>query len=82
MNTHKQIMNNRKDVIDECKIFTSQEGKCYGPCKRVDGEKCSAYMYPKIKWRLGHCPLASHWIDEISTFKTKTRIGQQKQTKH
>ena len=76
-------LDDRKDIIEECEIFTDQEGLCYGPCKHVDGKKCAAYMDPKTKWRLGHCPLASHWKEDTSMSKSvKKRIGQQKQQKH
>ena len=76
-------LDEREDIIKECEVFTDKKGVSYGPCKRIDGKKCSAYMYPKTKWRVGHCPLASHWKEDISMSKSvKKRIGQQKQQKH
>ena len=82
MNLHAEMMANREGIIKQCEIFTDKEGMNYGPCSRIDGVKCSAYMIPRMKWRLGRCPLATHWIDETNKKKTKSRVGQQKQRKH
>ncbi len=79
---HAQMMKDREDVVDACVIFTDKKGDEHGPCERIDGTKCSAYMLPKAKWRLGRCPLASHWFDEKDQAQSKVRVGQQKQTKH
>ena len=79
---HAEMMAQREDTIEECEIFVDIEGLVHGPCKRKDGTKCSTYMIPKAKWRLDHCPLASHWIDETFKKKAKSRVGQQKQKKH
>ena len=79
---HAEMMVEREIIVKECEIFADIEGLVYGPCKRIDGTKCSVYMIPKSKWRLGHCPLATHWKDETLKKKIKTRVGQQKQKKH
>lgn len=53
-------------------------------CSRVHGESCSAYAFPKTKWRLGDCPLADNLLRtpiNIKTLDLKKRIGQQKQKK-
>ena len=79
---HAQMMADREDVIGACEIFTDKEGTEHGPCKHMDGTKCAAYMLPKMKWRLGNCPLASHLINEGDHTQSKVRVGQQKQHKH
>ncbi len=57
---------------------TSIIDKCKG-CDRINGQFCSAYLFPDKKWRLGDCNLASHIIERIDTSKEKIRVGQQKQ---
>lgn len=59
-------------IVDQC------EG-----CKRIDNGYCSAYINPEAKWSYGKkCPLASHLIMLVGDpQKSKTRVGQQKQTK-
>ena len=50
-----------------------QACKINGGCNRLTefrGELyCNAYEYPIMKWRLGHCPLASHLPKEESPEK-------------
>lgn len=62
---------NREPVIKECREFVfkgkNKKGEevtmTNGPCTRIDGgEVCAAYQKPRMKWRLGHCPLATHII--------------------
>ena len=79
---HKEMMANREDVVEACKTFVDKEGIDHGSCSRIDGQKCSAYMLPEVKWRLGVCPLATHYIDETIKTGSKVRVGQQKQSKH
>ena len=79
---HEQMMADREDVVEACEVFTNTNGTEYGPCERIDGTKCSAYVSPKAKWRLHHCPLATHWINETHKATDKVRVGQQKQSKH
>ena len=81
MNLHEQMMADRKDIVEKCKTFIDSEGIDHGPCSRIDGQKCSAYILPEAKWRLGKCPLSTHWIDETTKMKDKVRVGQQKQSK-
>jgi hypothetical protein len=64
-------MDERLPIIDKCKIFTKEvmvKRKPVmmekGPCSRIDGDKCGAYINPAAKWKLGHCGLATHIIHE------------------
>jgi hypothetical protein len=45
----------------------------------LETETCKAYMSPKIKWKLGNCPLATNIRKKIT--QEKERKGQQKQKK-
>jgi len=65
----QEMLNKREDVIDKCILFKKDvivKGKPEimekGPCKRIDGEKCAAYISPAARWRLGDCCLATHLI--------------------
>ena len=52
--------------------------KC-NPCSLHDKIECPVYAYPKAKWRLGDCPMATHVIARTKeTDKFKRRVGQQK----
>ena len=82
MNLREQMIRDRKVVVEECLVFLGQDGIEHGPCKRIDGAKCSAYMNPKAKWSFQRCPLATHCVDESHDVKNKVRIGQQKGSKH
>jgi hypothetical protein len=63
----------RNPIIENCKLF---EGK--GPCKRIiEEDKCQVFGFPKSKWAIGNCPMATHVIKEV--VKEKQRVGQQKQ---
>jgi len=62
-------MEEKLPVVDEC------EG-----CIRVAEGYCSVYLYPKAKWRLGKCNMATHTKIEEEQ-KNKIRVGQQKQKK-
>jgi len=67
----EKLLGERHPIIDECK-----------GCERIVAEinRCSSYLYPESKWRLGNCPLATHIVFEEK--KTgKFRVGQQKQKK-
>lgn len=34
------------------------------PCPRIDGEFCSTYLYPALKWRSSGCPFAQKEVTE------------------
>jgi hypothetical protein len=34
------------------------------PCARIDGDYCSTYLYPEIKWKTRKCPFAQEEITE------------------
>jgi len=75
----------RQPVIEACKSFVDSDGTEHGPCNKIDGNLCCVYIKPAVKWRkgfFGHCPLASHYINESMQAKRKVRVGQQKQKKH
>ena len=65
----EKLMNKREDVIDKCILFEKEvvvKGKPEvmkkGPCKKIDGKKCAAYISPAARWKLGNCCLATHLI--------------------
>jgi len=65
----QEMLNKREDVIDKCILFKKevtvrgkQEFTEKGPCKRIDGKKCAAYISPTARWKLGDCCLATHLI--------------------
>jgi len=69
------MLNQRKEIIPQCKKFKDKEGSC----SRIDedGIHCSVYIKPKIMWKLGPCPLATHVVIR-ETKNDKIRVGQQK----
>lgn len=73
-NTFKREGDPTRNPIDEkCILF---EGK--GPCKRIIQEdKCQVFGFPKSKWTITNCPMATHVVKEV--VKEKQRVGQQKQ---
>ncbi len=65
-------------IIDQCKLFAKEitvKGKKEimerGPCSRIDGNLCAAYIKPAARWKLGPCPLATHIIHEEEAVKFK-----------
>ena len=59
----------RLPIIEKCKLFSKEiiikkeiQIMERGPCTRIDGNKCDAYINPSVKWKLGNCPLATHII--------------------
>lgn len=55
---------------------------CCSGCDKVEGNFCSAYVYPAGWWEKGGCPLASHVVARSTkNAQGKTRAGQQKQKK-
>ena len=62
---------NREQIVD----------KCIG-CDRIveldESQTCNAYEFPRLKWRLGNCPLASHVRSIVREDEEKQRVGQQK----
>ena len=83
--TKNDIMKSeRKPVIEACRTFVDSDGEKHGPCVKIEGNLCSVYINPAVKWRAGifnHCPLASHFVNETTHSKRKVRVGQQKQKK-
>jgi hypothetical protein len=76
----------REDIIEPCKIqerIIKVKGADTtvkkGPCEKIDGEKCGAYISPAAKWRLGNCPLATHIIVSEDEQKAKNPLKASKQ---
>ena len=88
MNT-EEMLAAREDVIDKCLIQTAlvkikkDETKelQQGPCSRVDGVKCTSYISPAAKWRVGDCNLATHLIsiEDEKKFKNPLKASKQGQ---
>ena len=79
--TKQEILELRREVINECLGC----GRKYSD--HPEGEEfamffCEAYLYPKEKWRLGICNLATHIRETIVETTGKKRVGQQKQKKN
>ena len=75
----------REDVIDPCRVqerMIQVKGKDEmmkkGPCEKIDGNKCAAYISPAAKWRLGNCPLATHIIYTEDEQKAKNPLKASK----
>ena len=67
----EQMINERESVVEKCRILKKivtvkrePVEMTQGPCKRIDGDKCSVYIKPSIMWKLGDCGLATHIIQE------------------
>ena len=65
------MRSNREEVVEACliqerivKIKKEDTLMKQGPCNRLDGTKCAAYISPAAKWRVGDCNLASHLISQ------------------
>jgi len=82
----EEMREKREDVVKACLIQSKtiiKKGKDdqlieKGPCYKVDGNKCAAYMIPSAKWRLGNCALANHIIIEEDEKKFINPIKQSK----
>ena len=66
----EEMLAERENVVPQCllqkKVIIKdkkEEVLESGPCGKIDGEKCSAYIKPSAKWRLGDCNLATHLIN-------------------
>jgi hypothetical protein len=75
-------------IIEKCKINTKEitikkETQIIekGPCNKISGNKCSAYINPFIKWKLGNCPLASHIIMMEDEQKFKNPLKESKRSR-
>lgn len=81
MDIHKLIAKGEvvvEPVIDKCLIYSKEvtinkktQMMEKGPCSRINGDKCGAYINPTAKWRLGNCNLATHIIFEEDVEKFK-----------
>ena len=76
----------KEPIVELCKLFTKEvmvKNKPQiiekGPCRKIDGTECSAYIKPAIKWKLGNCPLATHIIYEEDEQKLKNPLKASKQ---
>ena len=73
---HNEMMGIRMPAVDACRDHPTN------PCEYLekDSDYCTAYAFPKTRWKLGNCPLATH-IETEKSKKGKIRVGQQKQRK-
>lgn len=62
-------------VVEKCK---ENDG-----CEKIENGYCSVYIFPKAKWKIGNCPMATHIKPEELSKKDqmKRRVGQQKRIK-
>jgi len=82
----EEMREKREDVVEACLVQRKtniNKGKDdgfieKGPCAKLDGNKCAAYMFPSAKWRLGDCPLATHLIKSEDEKKKVNPIKQSK----
>ncbi len=66
-----EMMKEREPIIEACtvqkKTITKKGEENIlekGPCERIDGNFCAAYIKPSAKWRIGNCVLATHIIHQ------------------
>ncbi len=85
----EEMLEAREDIIEPCliqrKTIIKKEKEEIiekGPCDKVDGKKCAAYMIPTAKWKLGDCALASHLISQEDEKKFVNPIKQSKRQGH
>ncbi len=80
------LLDQREPIIDECKTFSKEvvvknkkEMMTKGPCERIDGELCAAYISPTARWKLGPCCLATHLIhdEEVQKFRNPLKASKQ-----
>ncbi len=83
----EEMLAAREDIIEACliqrKTITKRDKEEViekGPCNKIDGKKCAAYMLPAAKWKLGDCGLASHLINLEDEKKFVNPIKQSKRT--
>jgi len=83
-----ETMANREPIIDKCKVYSKEiiiKKKPVimekGPCNRIDGAQCAAYIKPAVKWKNGNCPLATHIIYEEDEQKFKNPLKASKQSR-
>ncbi len=81
MDIHKLIKRGEvviEDVIEKClicerEVIINKDPQMMkkGPCNRINGTKCSAYISPAAKWKLGDCNLATHiiMVEDVDKFK-------------
>ena len=48
---------------------------------REDQRRCSVYINPEARWRIGRCPVCTEAIIIANEPTGKKRVGQQKQKK-
>ena len=51
--------------------------KCEG-CTYIQDDKCSIWVCPTAKWKMGICPSATHVDRGLKKVDERVRIGQQK----
>lgn len=86
----EEMLAAREDIIEACliqrKTIKKKDDKDkimeQGPCDKIDGKKCAAYMIPAAKWKLGDCGLASHLISQEDEKKFVNPIKQSKRRGH
>ena len=90
MNT-EEMLAVRESVVPECllqkrEVIIKKEPKTLmqGPCNRCEEVKenefkCTSYISPAAKWRVGDCNLASHLISQEDEKKFKNPLKASKQ---
>ena len=83
-----ETMATREPIIDKCNIFTKvimvkkkPVTMEKGPCSRIDGTQCAAYIKPAGKWKNGNCPLATHLIYQEDEEKFKNPLKASKRAR-
>ncbi len=80
------LKDQREPIIDQCKTFSKEvlvkskkEMVTKGPCTRIDGKFCAAYISPTARWKLGNCCLATHLIheEEVKKFINPLKASKQ-----
>jgi len=84
--TKEEMLAAREVVIEKCfnqtktvKVKNEDTVMTKGPCKRIDGTKCFAYISPAAKWKNGNCNMATHLIYEEDVQKFKNPLKASKQ---
>jgi hypothetical protein len=71
----KPTLNERTPIVEQCRTasltVTTPDPKNKDkkvtvniPCPRIDGDYCTTYLYPSLKWRTGSCPFAQSAVTE------------------
>lgn len=74
----------RKPIDRKCyKVVGDKVEVCSKAYCELEGQFCTVYAFPDVKWHLGNCPMADEFlqIKETQIGKGKVRVGQQKQKK-